>query len=133
MPDNERIYTIKHRMHEILVVDFTGCTPPQVQDLTLAVRIFVTNQKKHSVLILVDFGGIRVDKELLQSFKEATALDKPFVRRVAWINAENFHPTLKKSLQDFSTRNFPVFPSRAAALEYLTAEEHQEHRAAGKK
>ncbi len=133
MADNERIYNIKHRMHEILVVDFTGCTPRQAQDLALAVRIFVTNQKKQSVLILADFGGIKVDKETLQALKEATALDKPFVKRVAWINAENFDATLKKSLQHFSTREFPVFPSRDAALEYLTGEEHREHRTAGKK
>ena len=123
MADKERIYTIKHRMHEILVVDFNGCPPDQVRDVTLAVRLFVTNQKKHSVLILADFGGIRVDKEMLQAFKDATARDKPYVKRAAWINADNFDPTLKKSLQDFSTRKFPTFPSRDAALEYLTAEE----------
>ena len=133
MADKERIYTIKHRMHEILVVDFNGCPPDQVRDVSLAVRLFVTNQKKNSVLILVDWAGMKIERSVLQAMKEAVALDKPFIHRSAWINAENIDLTVKKSLQDFSTRKFPVFASRDEALEYLTTEEHREHRAAGKK
>ena len=119
----ERIYTIKHRMQEILVIDLTGCTPPEVKDLATAARLFITNQPKNSVLVLADFGGIKIGRDVIQALKETTAIDKPFVKRVAWINAENFDPTLKKSMQDFSTRQFPTFPSRDAALEYLTTGE----------
>ena len=123
MANQEHIYTIKHRMQEILVVDYTGCTPAEAKDLSLAVRLFVTNQKKNSVLILGDFANIKVDRETAQTLKESTALDKPYVRRSAWININGFDATLKKSVQDFSTREFPVFPSREAALEYLTTDE----------
>lgn len=119
----ERIYTIKHRMQEVLVVDLAGCSPADVRDVSVAVRLFVTNQKKDSVLILVDWGGIKVDRSALQAMKEAVARDKPFIHRSAWINSDNIDPTLKKSLQDFSSRQFPTFPSREAALEYLTTGE----------
>jgi hypothetical protein len=125
----ERIYTIKHRMQEILFVDFTGCSVDEVKDVAHAVRIFVTNQPKNSVRILADFGHVQLDRDAVQAIKEATAFDRPFIHRAAWINAEGFDATLKKSVQDFSKRQFPVFPSREAALDYLVTEENS---AAGK-
>lgn len=115
----ERIQLVAHRGKQVLVIDFTGCTSPQIQRLSLLVQQRVTAQPPQSVLALADFTGAEIDREAARVIKEVTARDRPHIKRAAWVGTENFPATLLRAISDFSVRQFPTFQTRQEALEWI--------------
>jgi hypothetical protein len=69
--------------------------------------------------LLADFTGASVGEEALRAMKEAAVFDKPYIKKSAWIGAENFPEAFYKSLRTFSGREFITFTSREKALTWL--------------
>lgn len=118
----ERIRFIQHNGQRVLLVDFRNCTSEEVTNLTSQVRQVVSQEPKGSVLALADFSGAQFSRDAVTRIKEVTAMDRPFVKRAAWVGTENLPKVFYDAIRTFSVREFPVFKTREAALDYLTLE-----------
>ena len=119
----DRIRFISHERKQILLVDFSNCSPGQVEEVCRAVPDVVTTLPRNSVLILSDFTGASLDKEAIQAMKESAVFDKPHVKKSAWMGAENFPHAFSENLRSFSRREFPAFKTREEALAWLVKDE----------
>jgi len=115
----DRIQFVSHQGKQILSVDLSNCSAAQVADVLRELPEVVTSRPAGSVLIFSDFTGASFDREAIQVMKEAAVFDKPYVKKSAWVGAENFAPEYAKSLSSFSRREFPTFKSREEALTWL--------------
>jgi hypothetical protein len=116
---DERIRFITHEGKQILLVDFTNCPAREVEQVARTVPNYVTVQPRGSVLALADFTGATIDVEAIRAMKESAVFDKPFIKRSAWVGAENFPQVLYENLKSFSRREFPIFKTREDALSWL--------------
>jgi hypothetical protein len=117
-----RIQFTNHKGKQILVVDFSRCTATEVAEVARAVPEVVTAKPRASVLILSDYTGASLDQEALRVLKESAVFDKPYVKKSAWIGAENFPQVFADDMKSFSRREFPAFKTRQDALEWLAAD-----------
>jgi hypothetical protein len=122
----DRIRFLTHRDQRILLIDYTGCTEEEVGSVSDHVPGVVTREPKGSVLLLADFSGVKFNRENVQRLKIATALDRPHIKRAAWVLTENLPKALFDSISTFSARKFEVFDTREKAMDFLTAEAPQE-------
>jgi len=49
-------------------------------------------------------------------------LDRPYVKKSAWIGTENLPRVFYENFKSFSQRELPLFKTREEALEWLTTE-----------
>jgi len=117
----DRIRFVTHRDQRILLLDFTNCNADEIAEISDAVPAIVAQEPAGSVLLLADFTGAQVSRDAVQHIKIAAAIDKPHIKRDALVVAENLPKVLYESVRSFSTREFPVFATREAALDYLVS------------
>jgi hypothetical protein len=115
----DRIRFIAHQGKQILLVDLSNCSAAQVEKLIKALPGTVTTCPRNSVLILSDFSGASFDQEAIRAMKEAAVFDKPYIKKSAWIGAENFPAAFFEDIINFSRRKFPTFKNRDDALTWL--------------
>jgi hypothetical protein len=115
----ERISFVTHRGQRILLLDFTACTAHQVSEIADQVPRLIAQEPAGSVLLLADFTGAEFTRDAVEHIKVAAAVDKPHIRRDAWVLDHNLPKALYDSVRTFSTREFPIFSTREEALEYL--------------
>lgn len=116
-----RIRFVTHRNQRILLLDFSGCTAEEVAEMSDHVPAIVTQEPTGSVLVVADFAGAEFSRDAVERIKVATALDRPHIKRAAWVRTENLPKTLYDSIRSFSAREFPVFATREEAMEYLVS------------
>jgi len=116
----ERVRFFRHQDKEILFVDLAGCVPADVESIIRSLPDVVTAQPLASVRLLADFTGAAFNDETLRVMKESAIFDKPYTKKTAWIGADDFPHISRKSISDFSRRDFPIFHDRLEALEWLT-------------
>jgi hypothetical protein len=121
MPDN-RLHFVKHKGHAILVADVSHCSAKEALLLMEMVRTTVARQEPGSVLILADFEGAKIDKQVATRLKEVLVLDRPYVKRAAWIGTESLPHIFYEHFKSFSQRELPTFKTREEALDWLVAE-----------
>ena len=126
----ERIRFITHKNKQVLLVDCTNCTAAEMMDLAPLVPAQISSEPRGSVLLLADFSGSKFDKTAFESLKQAVVLDRPHIKRSAWVGVEALPKIFYENLKHFSRRELPVFTTREEALEYLVAEQ-QEQMASG--
>ena len=117
----DRIRFVTHRDQRILLLDFSACTADEIAQLSDSVPEVMGREPLNSLLVLADFGGAEFSRETVERMKIAMALDRPHVKRTAWVGAENLPKALYDSIRSFSAREFPVFNTRDEALEYLVS------------
>jgi hypothetical protein len=115
----DRIKFITHLGKQVLLIDFSNCTPAQVAEVCRAVPELVTTRPRNSVSILSDFTGASFDQESMRAMKESAVFDKPYVKKSAMIGTDNFPKVFADALSTFSRREFPVFRTRDEALAWL--------------
>ena len=116
---HERIRFIIHKGKQILLTDFSNCSANEVEKIARAVPEYVTVQARGSVLLLTDFTAASFDGEAMRAIKESAVFDKPYIKKSAWIGAENLPKEFEQNLKDYSRRQFPTFKSREEALTWL--------------
>jgi len=119
----ERIRTITHRGHQILLVDVTNCTTPEMIELGRLVPSYVSSEPHGSVLLLADFSGSKFDKAAVETLKQAVVFDRPHIKRSAWVGVEGMPKVFYENLKAFSQRDLPTFKTREEALDWLVSEE----------
>ena len=115
----ERVRFVPHAGKDILFVDCSRCKPSQLLDIFDAVEEIVTSQPPHSVLILANFEGVEFDRDAITRMKEVAVMDRPHVRRSAFVGTQDLPKVYHKALETFSVREFPAFKTREEALEWL--------------
>ena len=117
-----RIRFISHKRKKILLVDGSGCSAEQLEDLATLVPARVTAELKGSVLLLADFTGAEFDKKSLERLKPSLVFDRPYLKRSAWVGTEGLPKIFYEHLKTFSQRELPTFKTREEALDWLVAD-----------
>jgi len=118
----ERLHFIKHAGQAIFVIDFSGCSAKEMMLLLDQVQADVTRHAPGSMRILADFTGAEVDKDVAQKIKKVLVVDRPYVKRSAWIGTESLPHVFYENFKSFSQRELPIYKTRDEALEWLVAE-----------
>jgi hypothetical protein len=117
----DRVRFITHQGKQILLVDLSNCSAAEVREIVGALPELVTTRLRNSVLILSDFTGASFDEEAFRVMKETAVFDKPYIKKSAWVGAENLK-AFSEEMRNFSRRDFPAFETREEALVWLTKE-----------
>jgi hypothetical protein len=113
---------VKHKGQSIFVLDFTHCAAKEVLLLLEMIRATVARQAPGSLLILADFGGTEINKQVATRVQEVLVLDRPYVKRAAWVGTENLPHVFYEHFKSFSQRELPRFETREEAMDWLVAE-----------
>src|ERR1700685_1181288 len=105
----ERIRFTNYHGRQVLVVDLSRSPASTVEEIVRMVPEVVTRQPPRSVLIFVDFTGASLDAGTLVAMKEAAVFDKIYVKKCAWVGAEDIPPQFIQTLKSYSLREFPSF------------------------
>jgi hypothetical protein len=118
----ERLRFIKHKGHAIFLIDFTHCAAKELLVLLDLVRADIARHAPGSVLTLVEVAGAEIDKTIATRIKEVLVLDRPYVKRSAWVGTESLPHVFYEHFKTFSQRELPTFKTREEAMEWLVQE-----------
>lgn len=116
---DDRIHFVEHKGKRVLLLDFSHATAHQMQLLLEYTRVTVAKQGRESVIILADFEDAEIDHAVAMKIKEVLALDRPFVKKAAWVGAERIPHAFMENFQTFSRREIVTFKTREEALDWL--------------
>jgi len=114
-----RVVFLEHRGQQVLLIDASHCTPSQLLDLADETQRRIAQHPRNSLLTLADFTGAQVDKTAATRIKELLVFDRPYVKRSAWTGTETLPHVFYENFKTFSQRDFPRFPTREEALDWL--------------
>jgi hypothetical protein len=118
-PEEERLRFIKHKGHAIYLIDFKNCKAKELLLLLDQVRSDIARHEPGSVLTLAEFAGAEIDKRVATRVKEVLVLDRPYVKRSAWVGTESLPQVFYEHFKNFSQRELPQFKTREEAMEWL--------------
>jgi len=72
------------------------------------IRADIARHAPGSVLTLVDVTGAQIDKQVATRVKEVLVLDRPYVKRSAWVGTESLPPVFYEHFKNFSQRDLPL-------------------------
>ena len=116
---DQRLRFVKHKGQAIFMVDFSHCRAKEILFLMEQAKAIVARHALRSMLTLVDFTGAEVDKQVVTRMKEVATLDRPYVKRSAWVGAESVPQVFQDHIKSFSQREFPIFRTREEAMDWL--------------
>ena len=119
---DDRIHFVEHKGKRILLIDFCGATAQQMQLLLEHVRITVAQHARESLLTLGDFTDAQVDRTVATTIKEVLTLDRPFVKKTAWVGTDQIPRAFLESFHNFSQRDIVTFKTREEAMDWLAEE-----------
>jgi hypothetical protein len=118
----KRVRNIKYQDHVIMLIDLSHCTAPEIMTLAAEIQRRVAEHPHNSVLVLADFTGIQIDAAAAMRMKEVLALDRPYVKRSAWVGTESLPHVFYENFKSFSQRDFPPFKTREEAMQWLVTD-----------
>jgi hypothetical protein len=118
----ERLRFITHKGHEILLIDLSHCDGKEMLLLLEQIKAAVEQHERGSLLVLSDFTGTHIDKKVASRAKEVLVLDRPYVKKSAWVGTEHVPHVFIENFKSFSQRELPTFKTREEALEWLVGE-----------
>ena len=119
---DDRIHFVEHKGKQILLLDFSHANAAQMQLLLEHVRVTVAKHGHETLVTLADFTGAEVDHAVAMRIKEVLTLDRPFVKKTAWVGAEGIPKAFMDNFHSFSRRDIVRFPSRDEAMDWLVEE-----------
>lgn len=122
---DHRLRFIKHKGHAVYLIDFSQCTEKEMLLLLDLIRADVSRHEPGSVLTLADFTGAEMDKNVATRMKEVLVLDRPYVKRSAWVGTESLPHVFYEHFKTFSRRDLPTFKTREEAMDWLVEDEPQ--------
>jgi len=120
--EDQRLRFVKHKGQAIFLIDFSHCSSKEILLLLEQVRAIIARHAPNSMLNLADFTGAEVDRKVATRLKEVLALDRPYVKRAAFVGAESIPHVFFEHFKSFSQRELPTFKTRAEAMDSLVAD-----------
>ena len=120
---DDRIHFIEHRGKQILLLDFSQANAHQMQLLLEYVRVIVAKHPRESLVTLADFTGATIDHAVAMKTKEVLTLDRPFVKKTAWVGADSVPRAFMENFHNFSQREIVAFKTREEAMDWLVEEQ----------
>jgi len=120
MPD--RISFITHKGKPIMMVDFSHCEAKEILLLLDEVQLTVARHERGSLLTLGDWTGAHVNRDVATRMKEVLVMDRPFVKRSAWVGLDSVPHVYFENIKSFSQRQLPAFKTREEAMDWLVGE-----------
>ena len=117
----ERLRFVKHKGQAIFLIDFSHCKGKEMLLLLDQVRADVARHAPGSVLTLAGFSGAHVDKAVATKIKEVLVLDRPYVKKSAWVGTGSLPHVFYENFKNFSQRDFPTFETREEAMDWLVS------------
>jgi hypothetical protein len=118
----ERLRFVSHKGQSIFLIDFSHCKGKEILLLLDQVRADIARHAPGSVLTLADFSDAQVDKAVATKIKEVLVLDRPYVKKSAWVGTESLPHVFYENFKSFSQRDIPTFESRKEAMDWLVKE-----------
>ncbi len=115
----DRIRFTTHEGRQILLVDVSRCPAETVAEVLRKLPEVVSTQPLRSVALFADFTGAAFNEEVLRIMKETAVFDKPYIKKSAWVGAEDIPYEYIQTLTSYSLREFPAFKSPEEALAWL--------------
>lgn len=119
---DEPIRFIEHKGKQILLLDLSHANAHEMLLLIEEGRVTVAQHTRESLVTLADFTGSTVDHTVATKIKEVLTLDRPFVKKTAWVGSESIPHALMESFHTFSQREIVTFKTREEALDWLVGE-----------
>lgn len=116
---DNRIRFIEHQGKQILLLDFSHANAHEMQLLLEYVRSTVAQHGDEGVVTLADYTGAEVDHAVAMKIKEVLTLDRPFVKKTAWVGTEGIPHALMENFHNFSQREIMKFKTRDEAMGWL--------------
>ena len=114
--------SLSTRGQAIFLIDFSHCKGKEILLLLDQVRADVARHAPGSVLTLADFSGAQVDKAVATKIKEVLVLDRPYVKKSAWVGTDSLPHVFYENFKNFSQRDIPAFKTREEAMDWLVTE-----------
>jgi hypothetical protein len=119
---DDRIYFVEHRGQQILLLDYSHANAREMLLLLEEVRSTVAKHAHDSLLTLADYTNATVDHGVAIKIKEVLTLDRPYVKKTAWVGAESIPHAVMESFHTFSQRQIATFKTREEAMDWLVGE-----------
>jgi len=120
---DDRISFITHQGQDIMLIDFRNCSPKEMLLLLDEVQHTVAVHPRNSLLTLGDMTGTHMDRAAATRMKEVLVLDRPYVRRAAWVGTDLVPKVYLDNFKSFSQRRFAYFETREQAMDWLVKED----------
>ena len=117
-----RIRFMEHKGKQVLLLDFSHANAHEMQLLLEQVRIMVAKHARESLVTLADFTGATVDHAVATKLKEVLTLDRPFVKKTAWVGTESVPHAFMENFESFSQREIVTFKTREEAMDWLVGD-----------
>jgi len=118
----QRLRFVKHKGQAIFLIDYSHCGSKEILFLLEQVRAIIARHAQGSVLTLCDFTGAEIDKKVVTRMKEVATLDRPYVKRSAFVGTDTMPRVFYENIKSFSQREFPTFTTREEAMDWLVVE-----------
>lgn len=118
----ERISFIKHKGKPIMLVDLSNCEAKEILLLLDEAQRTVARHERGSLLTLGDMTGAHIDRVVATRMKEVLVLDRPFVKRSAWVGVDSVPRVYYENIKTFTQRQLPSFKTREEAMDWLVSE-----------
>jgi hypothetical protein len=115
----DRLRFIKYKGHAIYVIDLSHCAAKEILLLLDQIRADIARHAPGSVLSLADFTGAEIDKKVATRAKEVLVLDRPYIKKSAWVGTESLPHVFYENFKSFSQRELPTFKTREEAMDWL--------------
>ena len=119
---DERLRFVKHKGQAIFVIDFSHCSGKEILLLLDHGSGNGRAARAGVVATLADFTGAQIDKQWPRGSKEVLVLDRPYVKRSAWVGTESLPHVFYENFKNFSQR-IPTFKTREEAMDWLVRSE----------
>ena len=116
---DNRLRFLKHKGHAIYLIDFSHCAEKEILLLLGLIRADISRHEHGSLLTLADFTGAHFAKNVATKIQETLVLDRPYVKRSAWVGTESIPHIYFEHFKTFSQRDFPSFKTREEAMDWL--------------
>jgi hypothetical protein len=117
-----RVHVVEHKGKKIFVVDCSNCSVAEQEKVAGIALPLLMAEPHGSVLLLVDLTGAQFDRKAVDHLKPVLVLDRPHLKRSAWVGAEALPKVFHEHLKVFSRRDLPIFKTREEALDWLVEE-----------
>ena len=123
---DERISFVSHRGKAIMLVDLSHCEPKEILVMLDEIQRTVARHDTGSLLTLADLTGAHIDRAVATRMKEVLTLDRPYIKRSAWVGADSVPKAYFENMKSFSQRDFEPFKTREEAMDWLVTEDDAE-------